>query len=683
MFMWKKSLTATGPLLFACATSALPAAEKLDLERIKPVPANEPVPIADFFRQPLFWGPKLNPSGTHFAALVSPEKDRTALLVCDIAKGKINVIKGISNRDVYWFAWLTPNRLLFSLTNEKLYAEGLMVADLDSLGDNYAVELHNATSLVGVPKKSPLRPLVWIERNAYDDGKDDGVVQIDTTKKVRDDRNLFAGTPGDRNLADYGTIASIVRSYPKPPGDVAVEYRPDNNGELAFATTSTQGVFTLYRLAGKNWEKCPVDFDAIDPLTQGDQANELVVLGPREEGKPRALQLLDAATGKLGDVLFQDKAYDVSQLSFYRHPVTRGLLGIRFNRSRPSSVWFSESYRVVQKILDGYFPGQVVRIMGSDDEENRFFISVYSDRQPGTYYSLDLKTKALGLIKNSTPWIDPERMQPMSVLKFKTRDGHQLEGYVTLPAGASKQNPAPLVVLPHGGPGHRDTWGFDGEVQFLASRGYAVLQPNYRGSPGYNWMFPKGDRWEYRKMHDDVTDSVKTLMATGLVDPTRMAIMGTSFGGYLAMCGAAFEPGLYRCAIPIAGIFDWEQVMNEAKYDQFDNAAFGIFRRNLGDPSKNPAQFDAISPLRHIDQVKIPVLVAHGKEDKVASIAESRALIAQLEKYHVPHESLFVRGEGHGMQNVANQVELYGRIETFLAKNMTRVSAVPAARGTP
>ena len=200
--MWKKILTATGPLLFACATSALPAAEKLDLERIKPVPATEPVPIADFFRQPLFWGPKLNPSGTHFAALVSPEKDRTALLVGDIAKGKINVVKGIADRDVYWFAWLTPTRLLFSLTSEKRYADGLMVADIDSLSDNYAVELHNATSLVGVPKKSPLRPLVWIEQNAYDDGKDDGVVQIDTTKKVRDDRNLFDGTPGDRNLAE-------------------------------------------------------------------------------------------------------------------------------------------------------------------------------------------------------------------------------------------------------------------------------------------------------------------------------------------------------------------------------------------------------------------------------------------------------------------------------------------------
>jgi dipeptidyl aminopeptidase/acylaminoacyl peptidase len=252
----------------------------------------------------------------------------------------------------------------------------------------------------------------------------------------------------------------------------------------------------------------------------------------------------------------------------------------------------------------------------------------------------------------------------------KTRDDHQIEAYLTLPAGATKENPPPLVVLAHGGPHARDAWGYDGEVQFLASRGYAVLQANYRGSSGYNWTFPAGDDWEFRKMHDDVTDAVKMLGKAGRIDPSRIAIMGTSFGGYLAVCGAAFEPDLYRCAITISGVFDWTQVINEKKSVQYDSAAYGIFLRNLGDPKANPAQFDRISPLRHIGDVRIPVFVAHGRDDEVADVAESRALISELEKFHVPHESLLVAREGHGMSFTKNQVELYTRIEAFLAKNL-------------
>jgi dipeptidyl aminopeptidase/acylaminoacyl peptidase len=316
--------------------------------------------------------------------------------------------------------------------------------------------------------------------------------------------------------------------------------------------------------------------------------------------------------------------------------------------------------------------------MGSDQAENRFFIGAYSDRQPVSYSILDIKAKSLALIEESAPWIDPKRMQPTNVMKIKTRDGHQFDAYLTLPAGASKANPPPLVVLPHGGPWTRDSWGFDGEVQFLASRGYAVLQPNYRGSTGYGWMYSSDDNWAFRKMHDDVTDAVKTLVKAGLVDPSRLAIMGTSFGGYLAMCGAAFEPDLYRCAITISGVFDWEQAIREKKYDQYDTGVYGILLRNLGNPKASRDEFDRISPLRHIDTVKIPVFVAHGKDDEVAAVEESRALIAQLGTNHVPFESLLVSGEGHGMSNVENQVELYTRVEAFLDKYLKPAQPVAA-----
>jgi dipeptidyl aminopeptidase/acylaminoacyl peptidase len=397
---------------------------------------------------------------------------------------------------------------------------------------------------------------------------------------------------------------------------------------------------------------------------------------------------MDGLTGALGEVLIQDTAYDfyANGLSYgwlYRDPITQDILGADFERNGPRTVWFSKDYRKLQKILDGYFPGLVVRIIGSDQAQKLFLVATFSDRQPVIYDWVDLETRKIGLIKSSEPWIDPKRMRPMNVIKFKTRDGRHLDAYLTLPAGASKKNPPPLVVLPHGGPWARDGWGFNGEVQFLASRGYAVLQPNYRGSNGCCWMFPEEDRWDFVKMHDDVTDATKAMAASGLVDRDRIAIMGSSFGGYLALSGVVHEPALYRCAVTVAGVFDWANQIRDKKYDRYDSSAFGFYMRKIGDPAEQPARFEAMSPGRHVDRIRVPVFVAAGKEDNTVDIEQSRHLVSDLEKYHIKHEVMFAGGEGHGMRHLDNQVELYTRIEAFLAKNLAPVTPVVAAVAKP
>jgi dipeptidyl aminopeptidase/acylaminoacyl peptidase len=395
----------------------------------------------------------------------------------------------------------------------------------------------------------------------------------------------------------------------------------------------------------------------------------VVVVGPRQDGKPRALQLLDATTGTLGEVLLQDQAYDFDGW-LYRNPATQDIMGAVFERNGPRVAWFNDDYKNLQKVLDHFFPGLVVRILGSDEAQKLFLVAAFSDRQPVVYNWVDLEKRTVGLIKNSAPWIDPLRMQPVNIIQFKTRDGRQLDAYLTLPKGASKKNPPPLVVLPHGGPWVRDSWGFDGEAQFLASRGYAVLKPNYRGSTGYGWMFPEEDEWDFRKMHDDVTDATKTMIASGLIDSGRIGIMGGSFGGYLAVSGVVHEPSLYRCAVTIAGVFDWEQQIKDKKYDQYDSPVFGRMIRKLGDPKKQKERFAAISPGRSADQIRVPVFVAGGKDDQTVEIEQSQTLIAALEKHQVPHESFLVSEEGHGMGHLDNQVDLYTRIEAFLAKNL-------------
>ena len=668
-------------ILAAAVGAGLQAGEKFDLDRITPVPASETIPVQDFFRPSLFYGPQLNPSGTRLSALVSAAEDRDRLIVYELDSKKMETVYGSGDRDIYAPVWLDDNRLVFSLAKEKHLGEGIFAANVGSLDRSFPLVQFCAVYLVGIPEKNRLRPLYWI-RYDLPDGKDRGVYAINTSVNTGGMINL-RGAEASQDWSMYMEVQKrnerhFAGGYPIPEGGIGAGYMADKDGELAFGFTAQDGIETLHRFVDGSWKKCPVNLDEIDIVDSGEKPGQLVVRGPRQPGKPRALQFMDADTGQLGEVLLADSGYDFSGW-LYRHPVTHDIVGLHMRTAGPQTIWFTEAYRSFQKILNGYFPGKIVQIIDYNKTETRFLVEVHSDQQPAIYYWVDFDKHTLGLVKNSTPWIDPARMRPMNVMKFKTRDGRKLDAYVTLPSGASKQHPAPLVVLSHGGPYARDVWGFNPEAQFLASRGYAVMQPNYRGSPGYDWMFPGKDRYNFRKMSDDVTDATKAVLASGLVDPKRVAIMGGSFGGYLAISGIVNEPELYRCAITIAGIFDWGRVVQDEKYYQYDSPSFGWMIRELGDPKKQKEYFDSISPVRHVEKIRVPVFVAHGKDDPVADISESRRLISELKEHNVPHEVMFAGGEGHGFGHLGNQVELYTRIEAFLAKNLAPADAAVAS----
>ncbi|MGC4072398.1 MAG: S9 family peptidase [Nibricoccus sp.] len=660
----------------ALSLLALPALAKKKedpLDRMVPVPADQPIPVIDFFRPPLFSNPELNPAGTHFAAIVSSESDRLDLIAFDLATKKAERLTGGGNYDINTYEWLNDKRLLFNLTQDKLYSTGLFAVELGRFSQSYVLQRYNVIVPVGFPKSNPLEAIIWIKNSAMDQGADGGVIKIDTRRSFDSkDGLLFMN-------GDDGIRADIVETYPSPKGGVPLGYLADRKGEMAYAVTTKDGVPAFHRYVDKKWEPSAVDFNETPVLGIGDEPGELLTLGPRKAGTPRGLYRLDAVTGKRGELLVQDDKYDFVGGRFYRHPVDNRLLGVQYQRKGPQSVWFDPAYQRIQAAMENAFPGEAVRILGSDREEKQFFVSVSSDVHPASYFHVKVATKTFVPIANIAPWIDPKRMRPMQTVTYKARDGREIEGYVTLPDGASKENKVPLVVLPHGGPWVRDNWGWDAQVQFLASRGYAVFQPNYRGSTGYAWKFPEADIWDFRKMHDDVTDGVKTVLKTRLIDPDRIAIMGGSFGGYLALSGAAYEKDLYRCAITIAGVFDWERVMKDARGSEYLRGTYGSLRRHLGDPAKRKEKFEEISPIKHVDQVKIPVFVAHGTEDHVAEVTQSKALIAELKKYGVPYEKQFESGEGHGFHKLDNQVQLYTAIEAFLAKNMAPRKAAEVA----
>jgi acetyl esterase/lipase len=671
-----------------CLPVFLPAAEKLDLTRTEPVPDNVQIPIQDFFRRAILTSPELNHAGTHVAALISADEDKYKLLTYEIASKKVDVLEGIGDKDIYSFDWLDDRHLLFRLSVQKLYGMGLNVAELDHLGSCYPVLQDCDAQLLSIPDKNRTHPLVWMRSEPDDHAnyRDGGVVVLDSL--VRSRKGFINWRSANMDWSAFQDMLEnndlhIRERTPGPKQDMTIGYQCDRFGELAYAFTDKDGFASLHRTEGGNWIKCPVNLDEVDVMGAGDENDQVLVLGPRKVGTPRALQFMKPSTGELGAVVLQDQNYDFDGWIF-RDPKSKLIMGAVFDRDYPTVVWFNEGYKALQKVLNNFFPGMIVRINGCSESGEIFLVAVWSDRQPVTYYSVDLKNKQVGLIKNSKPWINPKRMRQMGVLKYKTRDGLKFDAYITMPEGASKESPAPLVVLPHGGPYVRDTWGYNGEVQFLASRGYAVLQPNYRGSTGYEYKTNIEDNYEFTKMSDDVTDAVQAAIKTGLVDPDRIAIMGGSFGGYLAISGVSHEPNLYRCAVSRVGVFDWAQMIKDAKYNQFDNPRYAYLMRRLGDPKKEKDKFEAISPINFVSQIKVPVFVSHGKEDTNVDVIQSKRLVSQLERYNIPHEVMMISDEGHGNAHVEAQVRLMERVESFLKTNLApRKPAGTAPAGAP
>ncbi len=258
----------------------------------------------------------------------------------------------------------------------------------------------------------------------------------------------------------------------------------------------------------------------------------------------------------------------------------------------------------------------------------------------------------------------------MKPIQYQSRDGMTIHGYLTLPKGAEAKN-LPVVINPHGGPWARDQWGFNPEIQFLANRGYAVLQMNFRGSTGYGRAFWEASFGEWGlKMQDDVSDGVQWLIDQGIADPKRIAIYGGSYGGYTTLAGITFTPELYACAIDYVG------VSNLFTFMETIPPYWELYRQMLyemvGDPDDptDKTRLEATSPVFHVDKIKAPLLIAQGAKDPRVNQAESDQMVAALEAKGIPVEYLLKENEGHGFRNEENRFEFYGAMERFLNQHL-------------
>jgi dipeptidyl aminopeptidase/acylaminoacyl peptidase len=335
----------------------------------------------------------------------------------------------------------------------------------------------------------------------------------------------------------------------------------------------------------------------------------------------------------------------------------------------------------LQTLVNQELPGTRNYFTSHSLDNTWIVISASTDRDPGAFYLLNTKELTMEKLVSRADWIKPSQMAEMKPISYQGRDGSTIHGYLTLPPNREPRG-LPLIVNPHGGPWARDSWGFNGEVQFLASRGYAVLQINFRGSTGYGrrWLEAGYGQWGLA-MQDDITDGVHWAIDQGIADPRRIAIYGASYGGYATMAGLAFTPELYRCGINYVGVTDIELLLRTIP-DSWESmrAQLDVM---TGNAKKDRERLRATSPLLHADKIRAPVFFAYGEMDDRVDLKHATKLAAQLRKHGVPVEWITRSDEGHGYRHWKNKVMLYQAMEKFLAGNLTAGGTPTVTTGTP
>lgn len=363
---------------------------------------------------------------------------------------------------------------------------------------------------------------------------------------------------------------------------------------------------------------------------------------------------------------------------FLRERPTGRLLAVESEPDLPEWQVLDESHpvaRVLAGLLDAH-PGAHVRLLSRTEDQALAVAYVYSDRDPGRLLLVDVAKNSAELLLETRPWIDPGKMAEMSAFHIKASDGHPLHGYVTYPPGLPEGEKAPLVVLPHGGPfGVRDSWGFDPEVQLLASRGFAVLQVNYRGSGGYGDAYREaGYRQKGGRIMEDILDATRWLVKKGRVDSGRICTYGGSFGGYAAIQATIAAPGLFRCAVGFAGVYDLTRLEKNDDIVTSDRAR-GYVRTTTGDDKE---ALRAVSPVFHADQIRVPVLLVHGRKDTRVPIVHAEKLREALTEVGRPPEWLEEPLEGHGFYDEAARLRMYEAVVAFLEKHTAKGAPAPA-----
>lgn len=452
------------------------------------------------------------------------------------------------------------------------------------------------------------------------------------------------------------------------PGNV-VGWQTDHAGKVRAAITS-DGLNTtlLYRERESDPFKPLITTDyrtSVSPALFTFDDKRIYALSNRGRDT-QALVVIDPARPDAEEVLFDPREVDLDGVG---HSRLRKVLTVAlYQTDKPRRQFFDAQTEALYGKLAAKLPGYDFALQGQTRGEDKFIVAAYNDRTPGSRYLYDVHTDTLTKLADINPALPEQDMAEMRPISYQSRDGLTVHGYLTLPVGKPAKNLA-CIVNPHGGPWARDGWGYNAEAQFLANRGFCVLQVNFRGSTGYGRKFWEAGFGQWGlKMQDDITDGVQWLVQQGIADPKRIGIYGGSYGGYATLAGVAFTPDLYAAAVDYVGVSNLFTFMNTIP--PYWKPLLAKMHDMVGDPVKDKDRLAATSPALHVDRIKTPLFIAQGAQDPRVNKDESDQVVEALRKRGVEVEYLVKDNEGHGFHNDENKFEFYAAMEKFFVQHL-------------
>jgi dipeptidyl aminopeptidase/acylaminoacyl peptidase len=600
------------------------------------------IPRTVLFGNPDKASAQLSPDGTRIAYL-APLDGVLNVWIGNASGEGMRPVTHDTDRGVRVYAWAHDNRHLLYLQDE---------------GGDENWRLHKVNPETGADEDLTPFPRVQAQMVAH--------------QKERPHEVLVALNKDDERLHDVYHLdlrSNELTLVAKNPGDVTGWVADDAlvvRGALA-TTPDGGSILRLRDTAEGPWRDFIVwsSQDALNssPLGFTADGQHMHVLDSRDVNATRLLRM-DVATGA-STVVAEDSRYDVGGVMV--HPDSKEMQLVSFVRARREWTVLDSTLAEDVAALERLNPGDFV-VVDRTDADDRWVVAFTRDNEPVSYWVYDRATRTGTFLFNTRADLAQYTLAEMRPITFAARDGRTIEGYITLPSGVAPER-LPTVLNVHGGPWHRDAWGYNPEAQWFANRGYACLQVNFRGSTGYGKdHLNAGNREWGAKMHDDVVDGVQWAVNQGYADPDRVAIYGGSYGGYAALVGATFTPDLFCCAVDIVGPSNLITFIETIP--PYWSTFLSMLKERIGDPETEPDFLKSRSPLTFADRIHIPLLIAQGANDPRVKQAESEQIVAALAAKEIPHEYLLFPDEGHGFAKPENRLKFYAAAEHFLATHL-------------
>lgn len=639
-----------------------------------------PMSLEDYAKRLEYYNAVLSPDGRYIAVERAADEGKTLVAVVDSKSLElVSHIPATSDRSPIRPQWVTNDRLVVNFTKElKRREHEAWTGELTAMNaDGKNMEHLILQGGLGIMNGRVVKVTTsGAKRGNMLLGSAELVHELPGDKKYVIIRfHEYGRKQGKDPIYDYYKINILngrVKHITKAPSELSY-LTFSELGEPLFSvgldkSNKKKNVVVTHQYVDGKWQKLNAkgleEAEEIHIISQAETSNEVYV-NARYLNKTDRIYRYNLETGEK-TLVFAHAKVDPDQ--FVIDEKTQRLVAVHFEDGEPNLHLIDETHIYSQwyPSLFGAFQGKRVRITSATKDGSKMIIHVSGANEPGQFHLFNTETKKMRYLFNAALWVKTEQLAKTQAINFKARDGLEIHGYLTRPNEADKN--VPLIVLPHGGPhGPRDRWTYNPEIQFLASRGYAVLQVNFRGSGGYGLGFEKaGYRQWGGKIQHDIIDGTRWALAQEGFDKDKVCIMGGSFGGYSALMSPILAPDLYNCAIGFVGVYDLELMYSTGDIETRD---FGesYLKEVIGEDKQELAKY---SPVKRIDELKAPVLIIHGEDDWRVDVKHFEVLKEALEEKGHPHESMLVDREGHGFANELNRIEFLKRVEKFLEQHL-------------